>query len=136
MSLRPRVQISIDEAHQRLTIRYIGELDGEALYTSLLAQFRSMSAPWSYDLVIDVTRYHGVILYTDTEMMGREWEALAQGRDKGRLMAVISRDPLIVARKPLRERTFPNFISEVFATCEEAYAWIDAHHGRPGQVCA
>ena len=136
MSLRPRVSLSVDKALNILTLRYIGDMDGATLYAQLLDQFLRVGDPWTYDLIVDFSRYEGVLLTSDNEAFGRVWEDLAQGRDAGRLMAIVSRDPLIIARKAVRAYIFPNFIIDSFITCAEAQDWICDRRGLPRAVCA
>ncbi|HEX7799368.1 MAG TPA: hypothetical protein VF402_03405 [Asticcacaulis sp.] len=136
MPLRPRVSLSVDKALNILTLRYIGDMDGATLYAQLLDQFLRVGDPWTYDLIVDFSRYEGVLLTSDNEAFGRVWEDLAQGRDAGRLMAIVSRDPLIIARKAVRAYIFPNFIIDSFITCAEAQDWICDHRGLPRAVCA
>ena len=102
MPLRPRVSLSVDKALNILTLRYIGDMDGATLYAQLLDQFLRVGDPWTYDLIVDFSRYEGVLLTSDNEAFGRVWEDLAQGRDAGRLMAIVSRDPLKQQRKHRR----------------------------------
>lgn len=136
MPLRPRVNVAIDDDLHILTLRYIGALDGEEIYARVMTFFRTLDAPWTYDLIVDVSRLEGVITSSDTEWLGREWERLAAGRDKGRLMAVVSTDPLVIARKGMRDRIFPNFESDVFATRDEALYWIQKQRGLMRADCA
>ncbi|MDI7774661.1 hypothetical protein [Asticcacaulis sp. EMRT-3] len=129
MTSHDRVSLSLDEDHRILTLRYIGGLGGDVLYAQLLEQFHRISAPWSYDILVDTRRYDGVILASHTEAFGQQWADLAQGRDQGRLMAIITTDPLIRVRKGLRTTIFPNHISEVFATFDEGLDWIMDYRG-------
>jgi hypothetical protein len=136
MSLRPRVSLSVDTVLNTLTIRYIGDMDGASLYAQLLDQFLRLGEPWTYDLIVDFSRYEGVLLTSDNEAFGKVWENLAQGRDAGRLMAIVSRDPLIIARKAIRAYIFPNFIIDVFNDCAEAQTWICRRRNLQRAVCA
>lgn len=136
MSLRPRVSLSVNTALNILTIRYIGDMDGPNLYAQLLEQFLRLGEPWTYDLIVDFSRYEGVLLTTDNEAFGKVWENLPQGRDAGRLMAIVSRDPLIIARKAARADIFPNFVIDDFNDCAEAQTWICRRRNLQCAVCA
>lgn len=126
MSLRARVTFSIDEANKTLLLRYIGNLSGDQLYGQVLDHIRTVENPWLYDFVVDARRLQGVIRASDTETFGRQWAQLAQGRDIGRRVVVVSEDPLIHARKTLRDAIFPHRISGVFHTMEAAMEWLEA----------
>ena len=131
MSLRARVTFSIDETRKIFVIRYIGDLAGEQVYSEIFEHFQSVESPWLYDFLIDTTRHEGVIRSEDTEAAGKRWAALAQTRDSGRRIAVISTDPLIHARNNMRSEIFPHRTCEVFGTMEEAKEWLAAASSEP-----
>ncbi|MGN6365126.1 STAS/SEC14 domain-containing protein [Asticcacaulis taihuensis] len=124
MSLRARVTFSIDEASRTLVFRYIGDLTGDRLYAQIIDYIQTVEAPWFYDFLVDARRFEGVIQSSDTEAFGRWWADIAQGRDAGRRIAVVSGDPLIHARKGLRDTIFPHRTSGVFDTMDEAQEWL------------
>lgn len=124
MSLRARVTFSIDEANRTLVFRYIGDLTGDQLYAQIINHIHTVEAPWHYDFLVDARRLEGVIRASDTEAFGRWWAECAQGRDAGRRIAVVSSDPLIHARKGLRDAIFPRRTSGVFDTMDEAQEWL------------
>ena len=124
MSLRARVTFSIDEASRTLVFRYIGDLTGDWLYAQIINYIQTVEEPWHYDFLVDARRLEGVIRASDTEAFGRWWAECAQGRDAGRRIAVVSSDPLIHARKGLRDAIFPHRTSGIFDTMDEAQEWL------------
>lgn len=124
MSLNARVALSIDAPRKTLIFRYIGNLTGPELYAQVLAHMATVDAPWEYDFLVDARRLEGIIQASDTEAFGKHWAELAQGRDDGRRIVVISEDPLIRARKSLRDAIFPNRFSTVVTTMNEALEWL------------
>ena len=125
MNAHTRVAFSIDELRKTLIFRYIGDISGDRLYAQALDHIQTVEAPWLYDFLVDTRRFDGVIRAGDTERFGRQWADLAQGRDAGRRIAVVSRDPLIRARKNLRDAIFCHRQSGVFATMDEALEWLE-----------
>jgi hypothetical protein len=119
-----RVAFSIDEPRKTIILRYIGDITGDRLYAQVLEYIHTVEAPWLYDFLVDTRRFDGVIRAADTEKLGRLWAELAQGRDAGRRIAVISSDPLVRARKSLRDAIFPHRTSGVFDTMDEALEWL------------
>jgi hypothetical protein len=120
-----RVAFSIDEPRKTIILRYIGDITGDRLYAQVLDYIHKVEAPWFYDFLVDTRRFDGVIRAADTEKLGRLWAELAQGRDKGRRIAVVSSDPLVRARKGLRDAIFPHRTSGVFDTMDEALEWLE-----------
>ncbi|MFT4075451.1 MAG: hypothetical protein QM647_07950 [Asticcacaulis sp.] len=136
MSLRTRVTFSIDEANKTLIFRYIGNLTGDQLYGQIFDSLKEVESPWLYDFLVDARRLDGVILASDTEAFGHIWAELAKGRDRGRRIAVVSSDPLIRARKTLRDAIFPDRVSGVFETMEAATDWLQTPDDQPSSVTA
>ena len=87
---RSRMTLSVDEANKIFTLRYIGSIDGEEVNESVLQQLAQMTAPWEYDTVVDQRRHEGTILTAEIEELGQRWSQFAQGRDTGKLIAVVT----------------------------------------------
>jgi hypothetical protein len=107
-----------------VVVRLHGAVEGKAFLDQLEAGLRSTPEPWRYDYVTDMRRYEGITLYSDLEAFSEIWNALAKGRDMGRLSAVITPNPVARARLPQTRNLFPSHIIEVFETFDEGLDWI------------
>jgi hypothetical protein len=121
---RSRMTLSVDEPNKIFTLRYIGSIDGDEVNESVLQQLAQMTAPWEYDTIVDQRRHEGTILTAEIEELGLRWSQFAQGRDAGRLIAIVSEDSLVHARLSLSQAAFPQRVLKGFARMEEGVDWI------------
>ena len=129
---RSRLTLSIDEDHKLFVVRYIGDIEGEEINDSLLAQLSRLEKPWEYHTLIDMRRHDATVLVTEIEDLATRWNQMARGRDHGARIAVISEDPLVHARQNLTQAMFPGRLMGYFYTFDEGLDWIKdlaAHAG-------
>jgi len=129
---RSRLTLSVDEDHKLFVVRYIGEIEGEAINDSLLEQLSRLDKPWEYHTLIDMRRHDATVLVTEIEDLARRWNQMARGRDHGARIAVVSEDPLVHARQNLTQAMFPGRVMGYFFTFDEGLDWIKdlaAHAG-------
>lgn len=127
---RSRLTLSIDTPNQIMLLRYIGGIDGADINVSMIDQLRQVDRPWDYDTIVDLRRHEGLVTADEIEELGRRWQMLAQGRDTGGCIAIVTDDPLVHARLPITRGAFPNRTVEGFALVEEAMCWIEAQRGQ------
>lgn len=127
---RSRLTLSVDDANRIIVFRYIGGIDGGDINVSMIDQLRQIDQPWDYDNIVDMRRHEGTVTAGEIEELAERWQKLAQGRDHGRLIAIVSDDPLVVARLPISRAAFSNRIVEGFSLMEEAMDWIDTQRGQ------
>lgn len=122
--MRARITFTVDEPTRIIIIRYVGDLDGPHVNDALIAQYKELDRCWEYDNLIDLRRFDGAVLATDIEDLGRRWDEIAQGRDKGQLSAIISEDVHVHARFAITQAAFPNRIMTIFRDFDEGLDWL------------
>jgi hypothetical protein len=122
--IRARIAFRADPARRLIVVRYIGDLNGDQICCEMMDMFRDVENVWEYDCLYDLTRHTGVVSSADNEELGRQWQAIAQGRDIGRCTAIVSQDPLLHARAKLSQSSFSARTLALFYTVEEGEAWI------------
>jgi hypothetical protein len=127
---RSRLTLSVDTPNQIIVFRYIGGIDGADINVSMIDQLRQIDQPWAYDNIVDLRRHEGLVTAGEIEDLGRRWQMLAQGRDAGGCIAIVTDDPLVFARLPITRGAFPGRIVEGFALIEEAMGWIESQRGQ------
>ena len=127
---RSRITLSVDDANRIIMFRYIGGIDGGDVNVSMIDQLAQVDRPWEYDNIVDLRRHEGLVTANEIDELAHRWQSLAQGRDHGRLIAIVSDDPLVFARLPISRAAFSNRVVEGFALMEEALCWIDAQRGQ------
>jgi hypothetical protein len=116
--------VRFDDTLKLLTLSYSGFIMGQDIIGDIIAHTRRIADPWLYDIIIDFSDFEGTVLTSDMENLAARWNAVAQGRDHGRLSALVSTDALFKARMPLRKAAFPLRTVRLFATFAEAHQWI------------
>ena len=124
--LRARIGFHVDEIEKIVTVRYVGQIDGERAVPEVLTAFRALSQPWDYDCIWDLSRHEGKVEIRDNDALALEWQSLCGGRDAGRMTAVVSLDPLIDVRLPLTQRLFPFRTIALFGTVAAARVWMQS----------
>lgn len=127
--MRARLTLSADHESKIFIVRYIGGIDGGEINDSMIDQLARMERPWEYDSVIDMRRHDGTVMSSDIEELATRWNALAQGRDRGRRTAVISEDPLVRARISVTQSLFPQRVMVHFENYDEGLDWLKASRG-------
>ena len=122
---RSRLTLSVDNSNQIILFRYIGGIDGADINVSMIDQLKQIDQPWAYDNIVDLRRHEGLVTADEIEDLGRRWQMMAQGRDAGTCIAIVTDDPLVHARLPITRGAFPGRVVEGFALLEEAMGWIE-----------
>lgn len=133
---RSRLTLSVDKADKIFTLRYIGEIDGGDINDSMLTQLSQLERAWEYDTIVDMRRHDGTVMASEIEELGSRWALMAQRRDEGRLIAVISEDPLVHARLPVTQSAFPGRIVRSFMRLDEGLEWLHDQRGTTPRAIA
>jgi hypothetical protein len=122
--MRPRLSITHDEAQKLIMIRYIGAIEASEIVSKITEYLQNIPDTWTYDIVYDLRHFNGIMPYQELGELGEKWANLAQGRDMGRKVAIISKDPLIHARIATYTQEFPTRIINVFGKMSEGFDWL------------
>ena len=134
--MRSRLSLTVDQASRLMILRYIGDMEGGEINTSMMQQLAALDQPWAYDSIVDMRRFEGVVLADEIQDLGMRWAMLAQGRDRNRSTAIISEDPLVHARVSITQGAFPFRTVAVFGTLDEGLDWIQARRDAGQQAVA
>lgn len=125
MPPRSRLNFSQNDEQKRITIRYIGDLDGQEIVSGIARYLETVGEVWLYDIIIDMRRFEGFVPFDELGRLARQWATIAQGRDMGRKVAIISQDPLVLARAKAYPVTFPTRVIRIFAEMIDGENWIE-----------
>lgn len=124
-----RIHFSVDEARRIVIVSLRGAIEGQAFIDQLTAGIKNLSRPWDYDYIDDMRQYEGVTLFKDLEVFAGIWADLVRHHDKGHLVALISRNPVVRFRLSATRALFPMNRIETFDTLDEGLEWILATRG-------
>ncbi|ESQ78819.1 STAS/SEC14 domain-containing protein [Asticcacaulis sp. YBE204] len=123
--MRSRLIFSIDEEQKRITVRYIGDISGNEIVTELTKHLESVGDVWLYDMTFDMRRFEGFVPFEELARLAKHWATIAQGRDVGRKVAIVSNDPLVLARANAYSIEFPTRSFRIFQDMADADLWLD-----------
>lgn len=124
MSMHSHVNFSIDESRKLIVASINGNLSGEEINLQLSHQLSLIDAPWSYEFLVDARDFNGSIRPEEAAELGKRWALQSQGRDKGGLVAIVSRNADLDAGQPVRGSAFPSRTTSVFEKLEAALDWL------------
>lgn len=132
MPVAGRVAFTLDAPNRRLIIRYIGEISGYEIVNDIVAYLKTLEDFWTYDVILDMRRFDGVILAADNEAFAKWWYANLPVEDPGHFTAIVSPDPHIHARLGASRNLFPTHVLAVFHTLDEGLDWLQkSREARP-----
>jgi len=119
-----RVAFTLDALNRRLIIRYQGNISGYEIVNDVIAYLKTLDEFWTYDVMIDMRRFEGVLLSADNETFAKWWYDNLPVPDPGHYSAIISTDPHIQARLAVSQSIFPNHVLAVFTSLDEGLDWL------------
>lgn len=115
----------IDEDKRLVTIRLMSRDQAERLFEGLNERLLSLEAPWEYDAIYDLRRYHTLVDLSELSGFAKVWAEAINGRDAGRVTLIVTRDPILRARKAVYQEHSPRRTLEMFDTVDEALEWLE-----------
>ena len=125
MSDKYRFSVTCNAEKRIVIIRVTGPMPSAMVIDKFLETYRSLQAPWSYRRLIDYRRFEGLINYEDIERFSRSWADLICGNTTGSRVAVVTLDPLELARPSTVNHLFPNDVIRAFDSVDQALDWFD-----------
>ncbi len=118
------IDCSVDDAKKLLRIVTYGTIDSAAFADRCIAFFGDIDEPWLYGRLYDETRSTGVVAYEDLQRMARVLNPLWSRARTPPRVAVANPSKLVAARMPMVSHMNAHPNHRVFATAEEAEAWL------------
>jgi hypothetical protein len=133
MRINARLSYTVDDAAKIIVLKFIGDITGEQIVDTYISKLVCAHDPWLYDFIVDHRAHSGLFSTKDMEKATAQWNALCQGRDKGRISVIVTTDPHIIARIPLTRAAAPQRRIEVFEDFDSALDFLNTHGWREPQ---
>lgn len=124
------IRIEVDEINNIIAVQLPGGAEHTNLRDDLIAVFREIKNAYQFDWLIDLRLNEHAISAADNADLAHEWWDFSKGRDVGRRLAVITADPLRLARLSESQATFPYRRLAMFETVDEGMNWLQSISGR------
>ena len=135
MSQRSRISLTVDVSNRILMIR-LHSLCDERETPDLIDQLQRVAEPWTYDAIFDFRRYEAELSRDYLAFLTHKWMALTEGRDRGRLMALVSTCPVLSLQLREMRGAMPDRGMSVFESFDEGLDWIKTAQSCAKEACA
>jgi len=85
--------------------------------------YRGLDEPWRYNRLYDLRAFINVLQFSDFVALVEQWQVLA-GREARMRWAILTGDPVRLARADVYAPKFPDVEVRTFAAMAEAIAWL------------
>jgi hypothetical protein len=121
------VTADIDPSNLLFHFRLIGAVSGNMLLKALGDAYRQVDDPGEYDHIFDMRRFINIVAYDDLAQGIALWRRMSKRPDATTKWALITDDPLRIARTNAFIPVFPDVKAEVFPKLDDAMTWLRPH---------
>jgi len=122
-SRRNGISVEIHPEAHFVLFRLQGVVYGKELLEVTERTYAALTDPWAYDRLFDIRQFINVLQFEDFAALAEQWPKLA-GRVRPLRLAVVTQDPVRIARNEKYSPVLPNIVSRTFGSMEEAKAWL------------
>lgn len=120
---RDPIAVQINDHAGFVTFTLRGVLYGPQLLAVTEHTFRQLDEPWRYNRLYDIRGFINVLQFEDFVALADQWPKLA-GRPARMRWAILTEDPVRIARAEAFGPLFPDIEVRVFGTLKTAISWL------------
>ncbi len=128
---RNAVTVQINDHAGFVTFILRGVVYGPDLLDITERTYRQLDEPWRYNRLYDIRGFINILQYEDFVALTEQWPKLA-GRPAQMRWAILTEDPVRIARAEAFAPLFPQVEVRVFGKLKGAISWLTgdfhAHH--------
>ncbi len=122
-SRRNAISVEIHPEAHFVLFRLQGVVYGKELLDITERTYATLSEPWRFNRLFDIRQFINVLQFEDFAALAEQWPKLA-GRVQPTRAAIVTDDPVRIARAESFTRVLPNITARTFGTMEAAEAWL------------
>jgi hypothetical protein len=122
-SRRNGISVEIHPEAHFVLFRLQGVVYGKELLDVTERTYAALTDPWAYDRLLDIRQFINVLQFEDIAALAEQWPKLA-GRVRPLRVAIVTGDPVRIARAERFAPVLPNVVAHTCGTMEEAEAWL------------
>jgi len=130
--MRNEVTVDIDPSALLFHLRLIGAISGDMLLKAVEDAYRQADDPGEYDHIFDLRRFINIVAYDDLVKGVELWRRMRRHADATTKWALITDDPLRIARTNAYMPLFPDVTVDVFTSLSDAMMWLRPHPIKTG----
>ncbi len=120
---RDAVSVQINDHAGFVTFELRGVLYGNDLLEVTEQTYRALDEPWRYNRLYDLRAFVNVVQLADIVALVEQWPKLA-GRKAPMRWAILTDDPVRLARTQAFSPLFPDVTVQSFGKLAEAITWL------------
>lgn len=120
---RDTISVEINDHAHFITFRLSGVLYGNDLLDITEKVYAALDEPWRYNRLYDIRAFINVLQFQDFVDLAEQWPRLA-GRQQPTRFAIVTEDPVRVARTDAYGPILPNITARAFGSLAEAIGWL------------
>jgi len=122
-SRRNAISVEIHPESHFVLFKLQGVVYGRQLLDVTERTYASLTEPWRYNRLFDIRQFINVLQFDEFAALAEQWPKLA-GRVQPLKIAVVTEDPVRIARADTFGRVLPNIEVRTFGAMEMAEAWL------------
>ncbi|MBW8733923.1 MAG: STAS/SEC14 domain-containing protein, partial [Asticcacaulis sp.] len=122
-SRRNGISVEIHPELHFVLFKLKGVVYGKELLEVTERTYATLNEPWLYNRLFDIRQFINVLQFEDFAALAEQWPKIA-GRVQQTRVAIVTEDPVRIARTENFGRVLPNVTARTFATIDEAEAWL------------
>ncbi len=120
---RNAVSVQINDHAGFITFELRGVLYGSDLLKVTEQTYSTLNNPWRYNRLYDLRAFVNVVQFEDLVALSEQWQRIA-GRDRPIRWAILTDDPVRLARTQAFSPLFPDIMVRTFGTLANAITWL------------
>lgn len=121
---RNGIGITVNQTDHYILFTFRGILSGDQMVHATAAAYTGLDKPWLYNRIYDLRPFINVVSLDDLTRLVKQWEAIVGRRHAPMRFAVVTDDPVRMARTKAYGPLFPHLDVAVFPTTEAAVTWL------------
>ncbi len=120
---RNAVSVQINDHAGFITFEVRGVIYGKDILDVTEQTYSTLDTPWRYNRLYDLRAFVNVFQFEDFVALSEQWQRIA-GRNAPMRWAVLTDDPVRLARAQVFSPLFPDITVRTFGTLADAIAWL------------
>ncbi len=123
---RNGIDVTVNGTDRYIIFTFRGVLNGRQMLDATAAAYIGLEKPWLYNRVYDLRPFINIVSLDDLSAQIRQWEKIVGRRHAPMRFAIVTDDPVRMARTRAYAPLFPHLDVAAFPEIEDAVAWLKA----------
>ncbi len=121
---RSGISAVVNPADRYIIFKFRGVLGGKDMLQATEEAYAGLDEPWLYNRIYDLRSFINIVSVEDLTALVKQWEKIVGRRHAPMRFAVVTDDPVRLARTKAYTPMFPHLDVAAFPTLAAAIAWL------------